>query len=138
MACFWNSIIDRLNKDEYFKKINNNIKLIPEHLILSLKENNRKTNNVIWQNNELTDKQKEENFQHIKLYYVKDIYNGYYCSTFDPFLFLICVLGDNDCIFTGALPSKSLIFKSLKLETSILPEVNSFKFGSVLTAIFKN
>lgn len=92
MTCFWNSIINRLNKDEYFKKINNNIKLIPEHLILSLKENNRKTNNVIWQNNELTDKQKEENFQHIKLYNVKDIYNGYYCSTFDPFLFLICDL----------------------------------------------
>ena len=45
MTCFWNSIINRLNKDEYFKKINNNIKLIPEHLILSLKENNRKTNN---------------------------------------------------------------------------------------------
>lgn len=94
MACFWNSIIDRLNKDEYFKKINNNIKLIPEHLILSLKENNRKTNNIIWQNNELTNKQKEENFEHIKLYNVKDIYNGYYCSTFDPFLFLICDLFD--------------------------------------------
>ena len=92
MACFWNSIINRLNKDEYFKKINNNIKLIPEHLILSLKENNRKTNNVIWQNNELTKKQKEENFEHIKSYNLKDIYNGYYCSTFDPFLFLICDL----------------------------------------------
>ena len=94
MACFWNSIIDRLNKDEYFKKINNNIKLIPEHLILSLKENNRKTNNIIWQNNELTNKQKEENLENIKLYNVKDIYNGYYCSTFDPFLFLICDLFD--------------------------------------------
>ena len=92
MACFWNSIINRLNKDEYFKKINNNIKLIPEHLILSLKENNRKTNNVIWHNNELTKKQKEENFEHIKSYNLKDIYNGYYCSTFDPFLFLICDL----------------------------------------------
>ena len=94
MACFWNSIIDRLNKDKYFKNINNNIRLIPEHLVLSLKQNNRKTNNVIWQNNELTDKQKEENFEHIKLYNIKDIHNGYYCSTFDPFLFLICDLFD--------------------------------------------
>ena len=94
MACFWNSIIDRLNKDTYFKNINNNIRLIPEHLVLSLKQNNRKTNNVIWQNNELTDKQKEENFEHIKLYNIKDIHHGYYCSTFDPFLFLICDLFD--------------------------------------------
>ena len=38
MACFWNSIINRLNKDNYFKQINNNIRLIPEHLVLSLKK----------------------------------------------------------------------------------------------------
>jgi len=94
MACFWKSIIDRLNKDQYFKKINNNIILNPEYIVISLKNNNRQTNNVLWQSNELTDKQKEENFKHIKLYKIKDIHNGYYCSTFDPFLFLICDLFD--------------------------------------------
>lgn len=94
MACFWNSIINRLNKDNYFKQINNNIRLIPEHLILSLKKNNRKTNNIIWQGEELTEKQKDENFEHINSYNIKEIYNGYYCSTFDPFLFLICDLFD--------------------------------------------
>jgi hypothetical protein len=94
MACFWNSIINRLNKDNYFKQINNNIRLIPEHFVLSLKENNRKTNNIIWQGEELTEKQKDENFEHINSYNIKEIYNGYYCSTFDPFLFLICDLFD--------------------------------------------
>tara|TARA_X000000950_G_C13684958_1_gene565531 strand:+ start:333 stop:719 length:387 start_codon:yes stop_codon:yes gene_type:complete len=94
MACFWNSIINRLNKDNYFKQINNNIRLIPKHLVLSLKKNNRKTNNIIWQGEELTEKQKDENFEHINSYNIKDIYNGYYCSTFDPFLFLICDLFD--------------------------------------------
>ena len=94
MACFWNSIINRLNKDNYFKQINNNIRLIPEHLVLSLKKNNRKTNNIIWQGEELTEKQKDENFEHINSYNIKEIYNGYYCSTFDPFLFLICDLFD--------------------------------------------
>ena len=94
MACFWNSIINRLNKDNYFKQINNNIRLIPEHLVLSLKKNNRKTNNIIWQGEELTEKQKNENFEHINSYNIKEIYNGYFCSTFDPFLFLICDLFD--------------------------------------------
>lgn len=94
MACFWNSIINRLNKDNYFKQINNNIRLIPEHLVLSLKKNNRRTNNIIWQGEELTEKQKDENFEHINSYNIKEIYNGYYCSTFDPFLFLICDLFD--------------------------------------------
>lgn len=94
MACFWNSIINRLNKDNYFKQINNNIRLIPEHLVLSLKKNNRRTNNIIWQGEELTEKQKDENFEHINSYNIKEIYNGYFCSTFDPFLFLICDLFD--------------------------------------------
>ena len=36
-------------------------------------------------------------------------------------------------VCTGSRPNKSLMFKSLKFDKSILPEVISFKFGSVLS-----
>ena len=94
MACFWNSILNRLQEDKLFNDINNNIRITPLLFTRSLKRNNKKTNNVIWQGKELTEKQKEENLEHIKSYDEKEINNGYLCSSFDPFLFLICELFD--------------------------------------------
>ena len=88
MACFWNSIIQSLNKTDLDKL---NIKRFrnPLSLVLFLKVKNSKTTNVLWNNEPLTEKQMEENMQAIENYNHKNIYSGYFCSTFEPMLFLI-------------------------------------------------
>jgi len=58
-------------------------------LISKLKELNCKTENMKWQNEKITDNQIKENMEHIKTYDIKSARNGYLCSTFDPFLFLL-------------------------------------------------
>lgn len=94
MACFWNSILNRLKEDKLFNDMNKNIRVLPLLFVTSLQKNNKKTNNVIWQGKELTEKQKEENLEHIKSYDTNQINHGYWCSSCDPFLFLICELFD--------------------------------------------
>ena len=95
MACFWTSILNRLEEDKLFNemnKVDKNKRITILFLITSLKKNNKFTSSVIWQGTELTDKEKEENFEHIKSYDVNEVNNGYLCSIFDPFLLLICEL----------------------------------------------
>jgi hypothetical protein len=57
-----------------------------------LKSNNTHTNNVKIQGKNLTEKEIQENFEHIRNYSESEIYKGYYCSTSDPFIILICEL----------------------------------------------
>merc|ERR1711871_1138093 len=73
MTRFWDGIISSLTNED-FKKMNT------------------KTYNVIWSNKEITNQQKEENYEAINNLDIKNISSGYFCSTFDPFLFLISEL----------------------------------------------
>jgi len=88
MACFCNSIIESLNKTDLdtlnIKKFRN-----PLSLVLFLKVKNCNTSDVLWNNEPLSDKQMEENKQAIENYNHRNIYSGYFCSTFEPILFLI-------------------------------------------------
>ena len=99
MTCFWNTIINKLkNKDLIYlfnyNSIGNPIvrSVKPDHFAHLLIKNNMKTNNVLWQNKDLTEKEKEENLEHIKSFDIRTINNGYLCSICDPFILLICHL----------------------------------------------
>ena len=79
MTCFWDAIRNCLNISEG-----------NEQFICMLKNENRKCTSVKWNNEKFTDKQLEENFEHVKNFNEKTINNGYDCSICDPFLILIC------------------------------------------------
>lgn len=97
MTCFWDSIISKINKND-FHTFNLLSKPKPLDFCNLLIQQNTNTNNISWKtsiNNEilsLTEKQKKENYEHIQSFQSNSIQNGYYCSTFDPFLFLIAEL----------------------------------------------
>ena len=63
-----------------------------KNFVKILKSNLRKTKDIIWNGETLTNKQLEENYEHIKDFNVDSIYGGYLCSTCEPFLFLVCEL----------------------------------------------
>jgi hypothetical protein len=79
MTCFWDALRDKLN----IKKNN-------KEFISHLKGCNKKDNSILWNDVKLTQKQLEENFEHIRDFNEKNINNGYDCSICDPFLILIC------------------------------------------------
>lgn len=93
MTCFWDGILQSLNDQDFYKICNNSSR--PYHAIEFvewLKKHNKYTENVEWNDEFLTQKQLEENFKSIEELDKNTIGNGYNCSSFDPFLFLICEL----------------------------------------------
>ena len=91
MSCFWDSLLKTISsddKDKYFNTIINT-PLNPHNLVVILKECNKITDNVLWNNEELTEQQKKENKDAIYEYNKDMVSAGYNCSTFDPFLFLL-------------------------------------------------
>ena len=90
MSCFWNSLLNTIkteDKDKYFNTFDMN--LTPHNLAVILKEINKKTENVLWNNEELTEQQMNENKEAIDNYNKNTVNDGYYCSTCDPFLILL-------------------------------------------------
>ena len=88
MSCFWDSLFKKINKNDLQKhKIHNN-----NDLVTFLKDKNCKTDTVLWKNETLSEKQKEENKEHVQSYQTNTISKGYLCSTCDPFLLLLCEL----------------------------------------------
>ena len=88
MSCFWNSLLNTIkieDKNTYFYTFN--INLTPHNLVVILKEINKITENVLWNNIELTEQQLNENKEAIDNYDKNKINDGYYCSTFEPILF---------------------------------------------------
>ena len=118
MSCFWEGIIASLSQD-YKDKFGINNNSIP-NLIEAFKKVNSTAINVLWQNKELTVKQKEENYTHINDYNVSNYNRGYLCSTCDPFLILLChILGIdiqhnylNNEIMYSCKSKKLYVFKS--------------------------
>ena len=91
MSCFWDTLIQKINSDD----VNNILKINncnPETFSNALKNENIKVDNVLWNNNEITEKEKQESFDHIKDYDSNTLKNGYLCSVCDPFLLLISEL----------------------------------------------
>ena len=100
MTCFWDGILNALKyqyTDKNFKNIfTKKKKANPKNLILFLKKNNCNTDNVLWCNQPLTEKEKEENYKFIASYSIEKINNGHLCSSCDPFILLICELFEID------------------------------------------
>lgn len=106
MSCFWDTLFRNIKYEKksffvidyysgkeydlvsYYKNEPKNIK----ELCLLLKNKNKLTKNALCNGEKITEKQMKENFEHIKDYDISTINNGYFCSTFDPFLFLISEL----------------------------------------------
>jgi hypothetical protein len=91
MTCFWDSILQGIFK------LNIQLKSLPElstpkNFVIYLKNNNKITNNILIFEHELRDSQKQENYDAIKSFDENSIYQGYFCSSFDPFLMLVCEL----------------------------------------------
>ena len=90
MSCFWDSLIQSISNEDKITFFNNNLN--PIDFAKTLKQKNTLTLNVTWNNENLTTQFLDENKQAIDSYDINTIYNGYYCSTCEPFLFLICEL----------------------------------------------
>tara|TARA_B100001093_G_scaffold519731_1_gene610140 strand:+ start:1061 stop:1459 length:399 start_codon:yes stop_codon:yes gene_type:complete len=95
MTCFWDGILNSLNNDEKNKLGLENKNSI-YCLIDCLKNLNNKTQNVLWQNRNLSCNELKENYEHIRLYNKTSAKNGYLCSTCDPFLILLCEILEKD------------------------------------------
>lgn len=94
MTCFWDSLISSIHTED-FKNIFNykkNNKPNPTEFVLILKSMNSHTNDILWNDTELLKSQLKENFDAVNELDTNKIFNGYDCSIFDPFLFLICQL----------------------------------------------
>lgn len=84
MTCFWDGTLKALGKESS-----------PDHIrlfIRFLKHHNKKTPNIMWNDETLSSLQQEENMKAISLIDEMAIHHGYDCSTCDPVLFLVCEL----------------------------------------------
>lgn len=90
MTCFWDGILSQLVTQD-FELFKQKRRPRTTHDIFSyLKQHNIKTRDILWNDENITDDQIDENYQAISQYAFSD--DGYYCSTFEPFLFLVSEL----------------------------------------------
>lgn len=91
MSCFWQGLLDGLNKKDFeqfgLKKKPNVTKFVK-----LLKRNNRLTDNVTCNGEELSKQLLQENMKSIDEYKADNVGQGYLCASFDPFLLLVCEL----------------------------------------------
>jgi len=88
MTCFWDGILSSLDEND-FQVVNEKKYNTVKTFVDLLKRLNRKTVNVTWNGEPLTDRQLDENSTAIEAYDKNNISSGYLCSTCDPFLLLI-------------------------------------------------
>ena len=91
MTCFWDGLLRNLNQED-FNLLNSKKNINNKDFILLLKKNNKLCENVKWQNNFLSKKLLEENYEMIKDFNENNINQGYDCSSCDPFMILLCEL----------------------------------------------
>tara|TARA_Y100000741_G_C18130325_1_gene508858 strand:- start:193 stop:585 length:393 start_codon:yes stop_codon:yes gene_type:complete len=90
MSCFWNALLNTISNDDKKKYFNTfDLHLNPPNFIIILKQINKITQNVLWNNQELTKQQLIENKNAIDEYDKSTVNDGYFCSTFEPILFLL-------------------------------------------------
>ena len=90
MTCFWDGLTQSLLRNKIIP--NTSDIRNPRKFVNYLKKHNTKTINVKWNNEILTTKQLQENYDHINELDSNRIGQGYLCSTCDPFLFLVSEL----------------------------------------------
>lgn len=120
MTCFWDGIMSALNTDD-FKGMCKSSFANQKEFVTWIKEHNELTNSVKWNGTPLKDKEYEDNYIHIDNFDPTSIYNGYDCSTSEPFLYLVAslfrvnIIHDYNGIlinYTVPTPTRTLRFKS--------------------------
>ena len=73
MTCFWDAILKAIKSqsvsNDLPKIFTKKRKPSPKNLILFLKNNNIRTDNVLWCSQELSEKEKDENYKFIASYH---------------------------------------------------------------------
>lgn len=82
MSCVWNTLIGALTKIKLIKYVT------PDQFVAVIKHLNRETR-VLWNGQEITDKQQAENMERIRNIDIERINEGYDCSGCDPVLLLV-------------------------------------------------
>lgn len=95
MTCVWESLITAIPnfvfgdmKIQERKKS----KIKPDDFVFYLKNKITRVDSIMINEEKLNEQQIEENYEHIKNFQVSSIKKGYYCSTCDPFLILVCYI----------------------------------------------
>ena len=90
MSCFWNGILNSLRGDWFPEKVGTH----PESLLAWFQCLNPNISElqalVFWQDGTLSQKLLEEHKIWVKHYSSKDLHQGHWTSTCDPFLVLLC------------------------------------------------
>jgi hypothetical protein len=91
MTCFWDGILSSLDEND-FKRIQTKKSNTVSAFIDVLKKENRKTYNVSWNGEPLSENQLAENYTAVQSYDKNTAGEGYLCSVCDPFLLLVAEL----------------------------------------------
>ena len=92
MSCFWDAILNKIRQEDFKIILNLKEKPSPKDFAKALQKKNIKTEGIMWNSQFLSQKQLDENYQHIHNYDISTINQGYDCSICDPFLLIICEL----------------------------------------------
>jgi hypothetical protein len=91
MTCVWDSIIRGI-PIECFRSYNFAIKPDAMTFVKFLKNNNKKVSFITVNDQDIKNKEREENYKAVKELNIKTVNQGYFTSSKDPFLILICEL----------------------------------------------
>lgn len=98
MSCFWNGILSKLNHEDYVS-INISPPINIKGLLDIFQTHIKILDDVIWQNELLSTKNKTEIIRDIKSYDYKSMNMGHLTSSCDPFLCAVCQLFKLDIVF---------------------------------------
>jgi hypothetical protein len=116
------------------KSLKNNLKR--DIFVKYLQKNAKKTSVVYVNDEELTETQINENFKAVQALSVNGIWNGYFCSTFDPFLILVCELFE--CSIYHKYLNSNIRYEHLNSKFIIYLKSSSEHMSYVRTAVVHN
>ena len=122
MTCFWDGILKGLNSKGFCFNSN-------KELIEFLKNKNKKTKDVMWNNSLLREKEMGENYEAVENYNIKYIHNGHLCSCCDYMLLLIC---DIFCVnIDHQYLNKLISYKKIKNKDKLTFRSNRSHFWNI-------
>ena len=139
MTCFWEGILNLLDLEElnYVFQTNHKLKPSPKDFVKLLKRKNTLVTHIKHNNNNISENEARENFERINEIDIKQIGDGYLCSTFEPVLFLISYLFQYeikyifDCPFYEHLGVINTIYTCQNSKGELKFKSNSKHFESV-------
>lgn len=91
MSCFWDGLLRRLDGND-LEILKLDKKPSAQQFAIHLKKLNKLCNNVVWNEQKLSTQFLYECRNAINEYDPNTVNKGYFCSTCDPFLILLCDL----------------------------------------------